>query len=52
MKISLNWLKKYVPVALDNAAYDLWALGAGIPAGLMLRMNVVRLEGGETEGTE
>jgi predicted nucleotidyltransferase len=30
--------------ALDNAAYDLWALGAGIPAGLMLRMNVVRLE--------
>lgn len=38
--------------ALDNTAYDLWALGAGIPAGLMLRMNVVRLEGGETEGTE
>lgn len=38
--------------ALDNTAYDLWALGAGIPAGLMLRMNVVRLDGGETEGTE
>lgn len=35
--------------ALDNAAYDLWALGAGIPAGLMLRMNVVRLEGSGTE---
>lgn len=35
--------------ALDNAAYDLWALGAGIPAGLMLRMNVVRLESSGTE---
>ena len=29
--------------ALDNAAYDLWALGVGLPAGLMLRTNVVRL---------
>lgn len=28
---------------LDNAAYDLWALGTGLPAGLMLRTNVVRL---------
>ncbi len=29
--------------ALDNTAYDLWALGAAVPAGLMLRMGVVRL---------
>ncbi|MBE5801498.1 MAG: nucleotidyltransferase family protein [Clostridiales bacterium] len=28
---------------LDNAAYDLWALGAGTPAGLMMRSQVVRV---------
>lgn len=29
--------------ALDNTAYDMWALGAGLPAGLMLRSQVVRV---------
>lgn len=29
--------------ALDNTAYDQWALGAGIPAGLMMRSQVVRV---------
>ena len=28
---------------LDNTAYDLWALGAGQPAGLMMRSQVVRV---------
>lgn len=28
--------------ALDNTAYDLWSLGAGLPAGLMMRSQVVR----------
>lgn len=28
---------------LDNTAYDLWALGAGLPAGLMMRSQVVRV---------
>lgn len=37
---------------LDNTAYDLWALGAGLPAGLMLRTNVVRLAAAEPEVTE
>lgn len=27
--------------ALDNDAYDLWALGAGVPAGLMMRSGIV-----------
>ncbi len=27
--------------ALDNTAYDLWALGAGVPAGLMMRSGIV-----------
>lgn len=29
--------------ALDNTAYDLWALGASQPAGLMMRSQVVRV---------
>lgn len=36
--------------ALDNTAYDLWALGAGIPAGLMMRSQVVRFSASNPEG--
>jgi predicted nucleotidyltransferase len=35
--------------ALDNTAYDLWALGAGLPAGLMMRSQVVRFSASEQE---
>jgi len=35
--------------ALDNTAYDLWALGAGIPAGLMMRSQVVRFSASNQE---
>lgn len=35
---------------LDNTAYDLWALGAGIPAGLMMRSQVVRFSSSNQEG--
>ena len=38
--------------ALDNAAYDLWALGAGIPAGLMMRSQVVRFHSDQSEETK
>ncbi len=38
--------------ALDNTAYDLWALGAGLPAGLMMRSQVVRFLPPEEEGAE
>ena len=38
--------------ALDNNAYDLWALGAGLPAGLMMRSQVVRYSADQQEGTK
>lgn len=38
--------------ALDNTAYDLWALGAGLPAGLMMRSQVVRFSTSQLEETK
>ncbi|MBE5794343.1 MAG: nucleotidyltransferase family protein [Clostridiales bacterium] len=38
--------------ALDNNAYDLWALGACLPAGLMMRSQVVRYSADQQEGTK